>query len=57
MRGRMSNDAGPVVRSTPLLLYGALLFCLGIATFLSGVLLVVPRYLLGLHALLDPIAE
>jgi hypothetical protein len=44
-------------RSTPFLLYGALSFCLGIATYLLGVLLVFPRYLLGLHALLDPISE
>lgn len=43
-------------RSTPLLLWGALLFCLGIAGFLSGVMLVFPRYLLGLHKLLDPVA-
>ena len=45
-----------VNKSTPLLLYGALLFCVGIAGFLLGVLLVFPRYLLGLHALLDPVA-
>ncbi|TAJ68411.1 MAG: glycosyltransferase [Phenylobacterium sp.] len=42
--------------STPLLLYGAILFCIGIAGFLLGVLLVFPRYLLGLHELLDPVA-
>jgi hypothetical protein len=42
--------------STPYLLYGVLLFCLGIAGFLLGVLLVFPRYLLGLHDLLDPLA-
>jgi len=43
-------------RHTPFLLYGALLFTLGIAIYLLGVLLVIPRYLLGLHALLDPVA-
>lgn len=51
------KEGTPSVRSTPLLLYGVLLFCLGIAAFLAGVLLVVPRYLLGLRELLDPIAE
>ncbi len=35
----------------PLLLYGVLLFCIGILTYLTGVLLGVPRYLFGLHAL------
>ena len=34
-----------------LLLYGTLSFCLGIAMYLFGVLLVFPRYLLGLNAL------
>ena len=38
-------------RHVPLLLYGLLLFCIGIGTYLVGVLLGVPRYLLGLHAL------
>jgi glycosyltransferase involved in cell wall biosynthesis len=44
-------------RSTPLLLYGVLFFCVGIALYLGGVLLVFPRYLFGLHDLLDPVAE
>jgi hypothetical protein len=43
--------------STPFLLYGALLFFIGISGFLMGVLLVFPRYLLGLHDLLDPVAS
>ncbi|CAH0353756.1 hypothetical protein BH11PSE5_BH11PSE5_25770 [soil metagenome] len=43
-------------RHTPFLLYGILLFCLGIAIYLVGVLLVIPRYLLDLHALLDPVS-
>jgi len=42
---------------TPLLFYGVLFFCVGIAMYLAGVLLVFPRYLLGLHAQLDPVAE
>ncbi len=41
----------------PLLLYGVLIFCLGIAMYLVGVLLVFPRYLLGLNALLEPVSE
>jgi len=44
-------------RHTPLLLYGVLCFCLGLTGYLAGVLLVFPRYVLGLHALLDPLAE
>jgi glycosyltransferase involved in cell wall biosynthesis len=41
----------------PLLLYGLLCFVFGLAMYLTGVLLVFPRYLLNLHALLDPVAE
>lgn len=41
----------------PILLYGALSFCLGIMIYLAGVLLVFPRYLLGLREALDPVAE
>ncbi|WEK44548.1 MAG: glycosyltransferase family 2 protein [Candidatus Sphingomonas colombiensis] len=41
----------------PLLLYGVLCFVFGMAMYLTGVLLVFPRYLLNLHALLDPVAE
>jgi hypothetical protein len=53
----LAAGADTAVRnSTPFLLYGVLLFCIGIAGFLLGVLLVFPRYLLGLHGLLDPVA-
>ena len=41
----------------PFLLYGVLCFIFGMTMYISGVLLVLPRYLLGLHALLDPVAE
>lgn len=44
-------------KHTPFLLYGVLCFCLGLSGYLAGVLLVFPRYALGLHALLDPVAE
>jgi glycosyltransferase involved in cell wall biosynthesis len=40
----------------PYLLYGVLIFCLGVAMYSLGVLLVFPRYL-GLHRYLDPVAE
>ncbi len=40
----------------PFLLYGVLCFIFGMAMYITGVLLVFPRYLLGLHALLDPVA-
>lgn len=41
----------------PMLLYGVLSFCFGIAMYLFGVFLVVPRYLLALNAVLRPINE
>jgi len=47
----------PLRTHPPLLLYGVLLFCFGIAGYLFGVLLVFPRYLLGLNAVLEPVSE
>jgi hypothetical protein len=47
----------PRRRHTPLLLYGILCFCVGLIAYLAGVLLVFPRYLLGLHQQLDALAE
>lgn len=44
-------------RRAPLLLYGILCFCAGLIAYLAGVLLVFPRYLLGLHEQLDAVAE
>lgn len=41
----------------PFLLYGILGALFGLAMYLAGVMLVIPRYLLGLHELLDPVAE
>lgn len=55
-----AGEAGtfsPGRRHTPILMYGVLAFCLGVAMYLAGVLLVFPRYLLGLRELLDPVAE
>ncbi|QIK96887.1 glycosyltransferase family 2 protein [Sphingomonas sp. HDW15A] len=52
---RLSDDGGK--RShTPILMYGVLAFCVGLFMYLAGVLLVFPRYLLGLHEILDPVA-
>jgi hypothetical protein len=42
---------------TPLLMYAILLFCFGVTTYLFGVALVVPRYLLGLNAHLRTLNE
>ena len=43
--------------TTPLLMYGVLLFFFGIALYLLGVALVIPRYLLGLDKVLYPVSE
>ena len=43
--------------TTPILMYGVLLFFFGIALYLCGVALVVPRYFLGLNRMLYPISE
>ncbi|MEM8695607.1 MAG: glycosyltransferase family 2 protein [Pseudomonadota bacterium] len=58
----MANSRLPAFKTpsrphTPILMYGVLVFCLGIAMYLTGVLLVFPRYLLGLREWLDPAAE
>ncbi len=44
-------------RHIPLLMYGILCFCVGIGMYLTGVVMVVPRYLLGLNQLLLPLNE
>jgi len=41
----------------PFLLYGVLAFCVGLVMYVTGILLVFPRYLLNLHSLLDPVAH
>jgi cellulose synthase/poly-beta-1,6-N-acetylglucosamine synthase-like glycosyltransferase len=41
----------------PFLLWGVLCLCLGFMMYMTGVLLVFPRYLLGLHSMLDPVAQ
>lgn len=51
------SDRKSASRHTPLLFYGAIAFCIGIIMYLAGVLLVFPRYLLGMRETLDPVAE
>ena len=51
------SEQQEAARHTPLLLYGILCFSVGLIAYLAGVMLVFPRYLLGLHAQLDPVAE
>lgn len=41
----------------PFLLWGALCFCFGLVMYLTGVMMVFPRYLLGLHEPLDRVSE
>jgi hypothetical protein len=53
----MHNNGRKPSPHKPFLLYGVLLFCAGMTMYLIGVLLVFPRYLLGLHSTLDPVAH
>jgi hypothetical protein len=46
-----------VAHRVPFLLYGALCFSFGIAMYLFGVVMVIPRYLFGLNHLLLPLNE
>ena len=57
MAGRRPNPVVGHPLNKPFLLYGVLCFVVGMAMYVTGVLLVFPRYLLNLHALLDPVAE
>ena len=45
------------IRRVPLLLYGILLFCVGIGMYMIGVLMFLPRFFLGLNTLLLPLNE
>jgi Glycosyl transferase family 2 len=61
-RDLFQNDSARVETTfmpttTPILMYGVLLFFIGIALYLCGVALVVPRYVLGLNRMLYPISE
>ena len=57
MPSKRFDHAVPHPLDQPFLLYGVLCFVFGMAMYITGVLLVFPRYLLNLHALLDPVAE
>jgi hypothetical protein len=50
-------SARQTVLSTPFLLYGIYLFCIGIVMYLIGISAVVPRYLLGLYDIVTPISK
>jgi len=56
---RLERELGlfPPRKHVPFLLWGVLAFCAGLAMYLAGVLLVFPRYLLGLNATLDRVSE
>src|ERR1022692_3600246 len=45
------------IRRVPLLLYGILLFCVGVGMYMIGVLMILPRFFLNLNALLLPLNE
>lgn len=45
------------IRRGPFLLWGVVLVCIAVAMYLCGVLLVLPRYILGLNAVLLPLNE
>lgn len=47
---------GPIIHP-PLLLYGMVLFSAGIAAYLFGVLLVIPRYGLDINSWLEPVSQ
>lgn len=53
----VKNRAAARTHHKPFLLYGVLAFCLGLVMYLTGILLVFPRYLLNMHTLLDPVAH
>ena len=57
MASRRSDRAGAHPLDKPFLLYGVLCFAVGLTMYVLGILLVFPRYLLRLHAWLDPVAE
>jgi glycosyltransferase involved in cell wall biosynthesis len=57
MAGRHFDRVAIHPLDKPFLLYGVLSFIVGVVMYVAGILLVFPRYLLNLHALLDPVAE
>ena len=51
------RSVAAMLRAQPWLLYGIYLFCVGTLMYVAGVLMVFPRYLLGLYKVLTPVAE
>jgi hypothetical protein len=56
-KGDVQSAATFLPTATPLLMYSVLLFFFGIAMYLFGVGLVIPRYLFGLDKALRPVSE
>jgi hypothetical protein len=56
-RARLSRSVLAWLAIQPWLLYGIYLFCIGMLMYVAGVLMVFPRYILGLYKILTPIAE
>jgi len=56
-RFRVAREHQHAWRRIPFLLYGTLSFSFGIALYLAGVLMVFPRFLLGLNNVLLPLTE
>ena len=52
-----ARSVGARLRSQPYLLYGIYLFCLGTLMYVVGILMVFPRYGLGLYEVLTPVSE
>lgn len=55
--GRVAEAVLSQARRVPFLLYGLLCVCAGLGMYLIGILMVLPRYILGLNHLLLPINE
>src|SRR5258708_25592497 len=55
-RSRNRRSVIATLRVQPWLLYGIYLFCVGTLMYVAGILLVIPRYLLGLYTLLTPVS-
>lgn len=54
---RAARDILARVRRCPLLLYGVLCICAGLGMYVFGILMVFPRWLLGLNRVLLPVDE
>jgi hypothetical protein len=55
--GRLKKGGFENLRNAPILLYGVLIASFGLAMYLAGVMMVFPRFLLGLNHTLKPVSE